>query len=382
MKKRFISLVAAAALVGGIAIASTPATSQAGTVTVKGDTQATLYGYIAYEGGWSKKLGNDYIPMLDAPVPVEKTVESKKVRFKTTANESRFGFAFKNTDANVSGVIEAHFYTGSFGLRRAFVKHNFDSFYVLLGQEWGLEEFHSFSANFNAPVGFGGVGRMPQLRVGTNLNMGNANLELDFAFEDSTNVALEKDYGIRNPMPAMAAKVAVSFETGFGAPARIYTWGRIHPLKLTIGSGNNYKEKSKTPVAFGAGVNIPISMVTLAGEYIYEKGMTEITGVKPDSYYYDGTNWKAQKSDTFEIGAKIAPTECTSFAFGYDYTKFKKNLDIAKDKYQTYFVNASVKTTKYTTLILEYDHVKLSDSTPNTDSLKGDAFGFKYVYSF
>jgi hypothetical protein len=53
MKKRFISLVAAA-LVGGMVTVS-----QAGSVATKGDTNISLYGFIEADFSWTKKMAEN-----------------------------------------------------------------------------------------------------------------------------------------------------------------------------------------------------------------------------------------------------------------------------------------------------------------------------------
>ncbi len=367
MKKRFISLVAAAALVGGIAIASTPATSQAGTVAVKGDTAVTMYGFIHYELGWSNKMDTTTIYNN---FPDE---ANNKTTMDSNAMITRIGFTFKNADANVCGRIEGDFWGGQFRLRRAYVKHSFDNFYALIGQEWGVEIVRTFSAGWWSPAGFNGHSRMPQIQLGTSLDLGGASLNLAVAFEDKSYTTSFK----RAVVPGIAAHAKVGIDTGFGAPASVYAFGLATPMKIT--SPVDGSEKSETPVAFGAGFVLPVSMVTLQAEYIYGKGMNGFAGsdYTPDSYYNDGGSVKSNKFDAYNIEAKVAPTACVSVAGGYDYLKFKK-LD--KTKVETYFANVSLKTTKYTSLVLEWDHTKATASGEN--SQKGNKYWLGYHYSF
>jgi hypothetical protein len=379
MKGKFISLVAVAALVGSIASVSIPSTASAGTVATKGNTAVTMYGFINYTAGWTKKMGGTSAGFTN--MPNEATLNGK-VNFASTAKCTRLGLKFANKDANLYGIIEADFaISGNTRLRRAFVKHQFNNFYVLVGREWGIEEAHTFSTSWKAPAGFNGNGnRMPQVRIGTNLDLNGAALNMELAFEDMNYSAGVKTN--RRTIPNIATKATVKFDTGFGKPARIYAFGTLNPIKIESPTDTT-KEKGKTPYVFGTGFSLPVSMVTLQSEYIHTKGATGFSGLTssvPPSYVTDGTSDKATKSDAWNIEAKIAPMKNLSLAAGYDFVKFKNATWDNNRKVSTILGNAVFKTTKYTKLSFEWMHVKSEHFEAKTQ--KGNVFFFRYFYNF
>ncbi|AEA34484.1 hypothetical protein [Hippea maritima] len=410
MKKRLISLVAAAALVGGIATVSAPVSAQAGTVAVKGDTQVQMYGFIRYIAGWTNKMETNTSEFLNMPYKDysgQDDPSSNDTKFMSSTYQTRLGLNFKNEDANLTGKIEAHFYDGSFGIRKAYIQHNFDNFYLRIGRDYGLElDGGSFSTAFEAPVGMNGASRNPQIKAGTSFDLGGAKLDAGLALEDVsyTNVSGVNNASIsRKVMPGVAAKLALSFETGFGAPARIYAYGMITPLKIKyLDTTGKYTEKSKTPVIFGTGLKLPVSMVTLNVNYVYGKGATKFAGLNEDtnnniitpySYYYDGSSLNTNRFDAFNIEAKIKPMPCVAVAGGYDYAKFKHSygLTTAGNKDQkpyvsTYFANVAIQTTKYTQLTLEWRHVEdkyfQTDTNGDDVKVKGNQYFMRYTYSF
>ena len=408
MKKRFISLVAAAALVGGIAIASTPATSQAGTVTVKGDTQATLYGFTWAEYNWINQATGD-ADHSNMPIADNANYLYDKTQAATSVGVTRIGFAFKNEDANLNGRIEGGFFHkgNNFRLRRAYVQHNFDNFFVLVGQEWIIEEpFASISAGFTAPAGFDeGILRVPQVRVGTKLDLGGANLDLALAleWEGSSAVSTSKDSAGNIVAPAgfsaasvdrvtfatTAARAVTHIDTGFGAPAKIYAWGSIIPVYI---SGGTVTDKSETSYAFGAGLKVPVSMVAIGANYQYSDGATNYAGLsdyQPASYYVAANgDVKDTEMQAFNVNATISPMPCVTLGAEYDYVQFT-NDDVFNGKnpeVDTYLGNIKIKTTKYTTLSIEWRHFKAQDfnvtGLTNDDDMSGDQVYALYRYSF
>jgi len=401
MKKRFISLVAAAALVGGIAIASTPATSQAGTVTVKGDTQATLYGFTWAEYNWINQATGD-ADHSNMPIADNANYLYDKTQAKTATGVTRIGFAFKNEDANLNARIEGGFFHAgnNFRLRRAYVQHNLDNFYVLVGQEWIIEEpFASISAGFTAPAGFDEcILRVPQVRVGTKLDLGGANLDLALALEwegahavsssdnDGEYTAASVD---RVTFATTAARAVLHVDTGFGAPAKVYAWGSLIPVYIT---GGSVEDDSETSWAFGAGLKVPVSMITIGANYQYSDGATNYAGLsdyQPASYYV-GANGDVQDTEmqAFNVNATITPIPCVTIGAEYDYVDFT-NDDVfggANPEVDTYLGNIKIKTTKYTTLTIEWRHFEAQDfdatGMTDDDDMSGDQIYALYRYSF
>ncbi len=412
MKKRLISLVAAAALVGGVAVAGAPQVAKAGTVTVKGDTQATLYGFVWANYGWINQMGGDpdssNMPLPDATSSSSKLYQSTYDETKAYANilTTRLGFTFKNEDANLNGRLEMDFWGGGGGslrVRRAYVQHNFDNFYLLIGQEWILEEmFSSISAGFTAPAGFDEVIlRVPQIRVGTNLDLGSASLDLALALEyEGARAVRSCSTGVNGYTPAdvdrvtfttVAARAVLHLDTGFGAPARLYAWGSIIPVYMT--ANDNYVDDSETSYAFGAGVKVPVSMFTIGGNFQYSDGATGYAGVtnglQPASYY---ANANGDSEDTemyaWNVNLTVTPIPCITVGGEYDYVEFKNDdvFDGTKPDVKTFVGNINIKTTKYTKLTLEWRHVKAEDfdATGLTydDDFSGDQVYARYLYTF
>ena len=415
MKKRLISLVAAAALVGGVAVIGAPQVAKAGTVTVKGDTQATLYGFVWAEYGWTNKIapgafgkkGADYSNM---PMPSDYPDYNyaKKTATNADAWVSRIGFAFKNEDANLTGRIEGGFFHGTnFRLRRAYVEHHFNNFDVLIGQEWILEEnFASISAAFTPPAGWDeGILRVPQIRVSTKLDLGSATLDLALALEwgnkDAVTSSDQKNLNgyasmtvNRVTFPTTALRGVLHFDTGFGAPAKIYGWGAIIPVKLTSDNltASNEQDKSKTAYALGGGVSVPVSMVIVGANVQYSKGATNYAGLtfaQPASYYTKNGDTKATKMLAWNINAVISPMPNVSFGGEYDYVQFKNDDAFAsstKPKVETVVGQVRFKPTKYTSLTLEWRHIKAKnfDVTGLTtdDNFKGNQVFALCMYKF
>jgi len=406
MKKRLISLVAAAALVGGISVASAPA-AKAGNVTVKGDTQVQLYGFIGAEFSWNKQMtGNpeeSNMPQPDAQEGDSQLYKDThdKVNYDGYSGITRLGLKFKNADANLTGVIESDFYKRPgdvHRLRRAFIQHNLDNFYVLIGKEWIVEDHMrstSISAALRNPAGFNeGIAMVPQVRIGTNLDLGSASLDLALAFESGSKKAVKSSSAAnalkvnRVIMPYPAARADLKFETGFGAPATAYVWGSLIPVKVSDKYDGAYKsDDSETSYAVGVGVKVPVSMVTVGANYKYSKGATNYAGLsnyQPASYYYVDGDVKATKMNAFNANVVVSPMPSVSVGAEYDFVEFKNDdaFDDDKPKVHTYLGNIKIKTTKYTTLSLEWRHVKAKNISDSDDDFSGDQFYAIYKYTF
>ena len=406
MKKRLISLVAAAALVGGMATVA-PSVASAGTVTVKGDTQVQLYGRLKFLGAWGAKFNplgeNTAYKAQGDGAAAKKQNKTNFKGFKMSGAGTALGLNFSNKDANLTGKIElgmggrAANNSQTANLRHAYIQHNLDNgLYVLIGQTNNTFEVHTFNALPEAMAGFDQPARSPQIAVGgkfdiadsANIDFKAALLEQDYMEDNNT---VQKN---RRAFPTVGLNVGVNFETGFGAPARVYGNYLVENRKFSY---NNDNETSKTGYAFGIGAVVPISMVTVQGEYIHAKGLVGLAGVNrhtagnlkdPVSYWIDNNNnMKTVKFDAWNLEAKVAPMPSTSFAAGYGYLKFKNMAETTDNikKNKTFFINAAVKTTKYTTLTLEYDHVKTTaykDNNGNTADYKGNGYFLSYSYAF
>ncbi|WP_035589183.1 hypothetical protein [Hippea jasoniae] len=410
MKKRLISLVAAAALVGGISIAQAPA-AKAGTVTVAGDTQVQLYGGVKIYTGWTKQLdsygnvGNkvwaDNAMATDKAVDYQKLNKTNFQDFSMSSAGTKLGVNFSNKDANISGKIEIGLNAGGNYLRHAYIKHSFNNgLYVLLGQTSVPYEQHSFSIAPNVTAGWNILSsRTPEVMVGGNLDIADS-ASLDFKFAAFTpGLWTPNAPDATKKMPAFGLDLGVNFDTGFGAPARVYAATLVSTQKYTYYDNvtSKYNATNKTSYAYTAGLVLPVSMVTFQTQYQHAKGMSKLAGVKgagaegvaPDVYINKNENGITQsKFDAWNIEAKVAPMPCVSVALGYDYIKFKNLTDQPNTytgflkKNSAYFINANIKTTKYTTLGLEWQHDSTKYDKQKDSKAKGDLFYAQYTYSF
>lgn len=367
MRKKLILLATAASLICSTAAVSTPA--YADTVTVKGNTQVTMYGFVRSVFSWNKQMSNDpdrsNMPMQDATATSSALYQQTYNKTESDANSlwSRIGFAFKNKDANLSGKIEGDFaHSSNFRLRLAYVKHSFDNFYIILGQDWILEEMHpSIDPTPHVVAGFDeDPKRQSQVQIGSKIDMGSANIDIAFAFEYGAKIVVGKEVD-RVTMPYPVARAILKFDTSFGSPARFYAWGNIIPTYITIGT---LTDKSETSYVFGTGIKIPVSIVTVGANYNYTYGAVGyagLTSLSPDSWYNVNGSAKATKSNAFNVNATIKPIPSVTVGAEYDWVEFQNDNAFTnndKPKVDTYLGQVKIKATKYTTLTLEYRHIK------------------------
>jgi hypothetical protein len=97
----------------------------------------------------------------------------------------------------------------------------------------------------------------------------------------------------RKVVLAIAAKVSYSTNTGFDKPARIYAFATATPIKLDVHytvNGIGEDMVNKTPILYGIGFSLPMSVVKLQGECIHAKGTNMFAGLTSRttaSYYLD-----------------------------------------------------------------------------------------------
>ncbi|MGE4546474.1 MAG: hypothetical protein AB7E28_01750 [Desulfurella sp.] len=389
MKKRLVSLVAAAALLGSVSIAS------AGTVTTKGDTNISIGGFIQTYFDWANNqtnLGYQANPEYTAPGTPNKPAVTN---FGTSTQFSRITLGLSNPTEGITGVVEGDFFgggagqqlygKGNFRLRHAYIVKTFCQEgcnytpWLLIGQTWDpLEMLNSFT--LNDIVGIAGqnwgegVVRTSQIGFGVKFDLGSvklnpgiyaANLAGDSTFGNSGGLSQ------RLVSPGFAIKVPVDFNTGLGAPANFYAGFEWQPMKL---SSANLAINSKNENAWMAtvGLTLPVYFVNLTGNFHYERGMTAFDlplfgdAYAMPSFYVDsngsvqavrGTSWNAQAQIDFDKLAQVPVT----FAFGYGQTVFSNYGDLANGstplvrKMGTMFANVNYHLTKSLALGLEYD---------------------------
>jgi len=393
MKKSFISLVAAAAIAGGALTVAT--TSNAGTVTTKGGTNVTMYGFIRTYFGWNKKT--EFLQNT----AFETGGGSYKDKTKWSGfdvNQSRLGFKFDSGNG-VGGKLEIDYSPGHFRIRHAYVKQALgQGAWVLVGQTWNLGfEPASFSINWDGQPGFLTIpARSGQIRVGDTFGFGGGSLTLEANVEDYGDIV---SFGQptnpiqRTAMPGFGLKAKAKFNTGFGSPATVYGFVLGQNFKMRgLGDPNG---KSETPYVLSAGVTLPVSMVTLKSNIIYAKGALGFFGVTPGSippcYYVDSNGSIKKASGTaWNLEAKISPAAGVGLYAGYDQVKFKKKDAVAGGvgtikKDASTIAGITYKTSKNTVAAFEWDHIKttsIADLAGATSSVKGDQGLFMYQYSF
>jgi hypothetical protein len=404
MKKRLVSLVAAAALLGSVSIAS------AGTVTTKGDTNISIGGFIQTYFSWTnnqqenQNLGFQANPEYTA---LGKKNKPAQTWFGTSTQYSRLTLSLSNPTEGITGVVEGDFFgngggqgqydTGNFRLRHAYIVKSFCQEgcnytpWLLIGKTWDpLEMLNSFT--LNSIVGIAGqnyglgVVRTSQIGFGVKFDLGSvklnpgiyaANLGGDSIFGNSGVNFSSGSLSQRLTSPGFAIKVPVDFNTGLGAPANFYAGFEWQPMKLS-GSVGSYNIDSKNENAWMAtvGLTLPVYFVNLTGNFHYERGMTAFDlpmwgneYVMPSFYVNQngsvktvrGTSWNAQAQIDFDKLAQVPMT----LSFGYGQTVFSNYGELADNlttplvrKMGTMFANVNYHLTKSLALGLEYDRDK------------------------
>ena len=409
MRKKIISLAVCASLAFFTICIQNVA--KASTVTTKGSTQATLYGFTYGEFAWDNQMTNlpdlSNMPLPDANKNSSKLYRSTYDKTKAAAEVymTRLGFNFTNSDANLKGKLEGDFKggsgssKGSFRMRQAWVEHKFGSFNVLVGQAYILEEMHSsISIGDDAPGGFNiPFHRVPIIKLSSSIDLGSANLELALAFEWSNSKAATSGKDTKNTVlsvnryvfPTTAARAVLHIATGFGSPATLYAWGSIVPVYVSDKNGVNVSDNSETGYGFGAGVRVPISVFKIGTNFQYSDGATGYAGLtdyEPASYYLS-TSGDVEKTQMYawNVNATVSPTSYITVGAEYDYAKFDNDVLPSDPKVETIVGNIKIKTTKVTSLGIEWRHVKAKDFDVvgvGDDDFSGDQVYAIYKYVF
>ena len=401
MRKRLISLVAAAALVGGMVAAGT---AQAGTIATKGDTNISMYGFVRADLNWAKKLagGNGYTSNVasESDASGASGAKQNKTNFNATTRWTRIGLKLNTPDIGVSGLIEADFAGGcddkAFRLRRAYLQHDLDNYFIRVGKDINLLKQSSYSWNLYGMPGFGHNDPFftEQVRVGGTFDLGSVTLVPELAAQEMKDVVIgTSNISVnRTTMPGVAAKLTAKVKTFFGSPITAYAGYGYEQVKLDVFGD----EKKKNPQVVTAGVAVPINWITLKGDYNYFKGATGEMGLshnKVASFYHEGGDLKYTKGHSIQGEVKITPIPQFAAWGGYAETKIDDASDVwAGDgeiadvvkKNTGWFVGAGWKTTKVTEIALEYNEFETTYQTDadNTKKDKGNQFRLTFKYSF
>jgi len=403
MKRRVISLVAAAALVGGMVAAGT---AHAGTVATKGDTNISVYGFVRADFTWSKKMGTNttYYNNVANESSAGGTAEAKqnKTYFKATGRWTRIGLKLNTPDIGVSGKIEADF-AGKSGtdkslrLRKAYLQHDIENYYVRVGKDANFLNQGTYTI---MPIGMAGFGFssndsyfVRKVQAGGTFDLGQVTLIPEVAAQEMKGYVTGTGGLVvnRTTMPGVAGKLTGKIKTYFGSPITVYAGYGYEAVKLAKTS----EEKKKHFDIVTAGLAVPINWITLKADYNYFKGATGMMALnsssrKPPSFYVEDDDVKATKGHSWHVGAKITPIPQFAAWGGYAMTKIKDSdkvragagTDIVK-KNEAYYIGGSVKTTKVTSIAFEYERPKTTyQLRSGTKKDKGSQYSLVFKYNF
>jgi len=422
MKKRLVSLVAAAALLGSVSIAA------AGTVTTKGDTNITIGGFIQTYFDWANN--QDDLGYIAYPKYVGYDKKGNKISnepaqttFGTTTSWTRLSLGLNNPTEGIKGTLEGDFFggganqqlynKGNFRMRHAYIVKEFCQEgcnytpWLLMGQTWDpLDVLDSFS--LNSIVGIAGQNansdnvRTSQIAFGVKFDLGGvklnpaiyvANMAKDQYFNG--NVSSLNPYinaTQRLTSPGFVFKLPAEFNTGLGAPATAFVAFGWQPMKLTFNDGKpisisngfvNYsvthQDEEENAWMAEVGLTLPVYFVNLTGNVRYGRGMTGYeNGVVTSKYTFssfyvdpkDGsiekiysTGWTAQAQVDFN---KLIQMPFT-LAFGYGQVVFSNYRELGDQnqnvwpfarKESTIFANVNYNLTKSLSFGLEYQRNK------------------------
>ncbi len=408
--KKFVSVVVSLSL-GIISLAA-----NAASLTTEGSTQATIHGFTYAQFAWDKQTtGLPDLSNMPEPDPNPSAKYSTPL-YKSTYNEvnsqaeswlTRLYFVFKNPNARLKGLIAGDFKgksedgnRGSFRIRQAWVEHNLSNFKIRIGKTYILEEmFSSISLASVKPAGFQDIKmkRVPLVRLSTSIDLEKANINLAFAFQFGNKLAVNSGKDTKNnallvdryTIPYPATRVVATFDTGFGAPAEIYTWGAVIPVHVSDKNGENVADKSEISYAFGAGLRVPVYAFKFGFNFHHTDGATGYSGLtdfEPASYYLSKNGGIEKTStNTFNINVVFKPIRSISFGCEYDKVKFDNNIFPSDPKVETLIGNVKIKTTKVTMLGIEWRHMKAKNFDivgAGDDEFSGDQVYAVYKYLF
>jgi hypothetical protein len=446
MKKRLVSLVAAAALLGSVSIAS------AGTVTTNGDTNISISGFVAeYLGFVNNQSGLFSTAASNPAMKNAGRTKGAQTNFTSTANVTRLRLNLDNKVEGVTGEISGDFRGtagggndgggSTFRLRQAWFMKSFCQEgcnytpWLLVGQTNTLGMPGSYSL-LDLPIG-GVAGsaatnptRVPQVAFGVKFDLGNIKLNPEIAVMDLQQLANNSNDSVYNPdnpynpysgygvngmrtnMPGFGIKIPVEFNTGLGTPASFYADAQMQTMKVNYSNQNGSLSvnNNKTSWMVGAGLSLPVSFVTLKGDVAYLRGFTGMSNIfgdeensysyqTPPSYWVDGNGSLQQTHATqWDVEAQVDFNKLAQVPFtlsgGYSQVVFSNlpfqnnqtwnfyNANAPVRKASTIFANVAYNLTKSTMLGIEYDRNKTYYTVNPNDSYKSNAVYLVGVYHF
>ena len=443
MKKRLVSLVAAAALLGSVSIAS------AGTVTTNGDTNISISGFVAeYLGFVNNQSGLFSTAASNPGMTNAGGTTGAQTNFSSTANVTRLRLNLSNKAQGITGEMSADFMgsgnsndsgqNSTLRLRQAWFMKSFCQEgcnytpWLLVGQTNTLGMPGSYSL-LDLPIG-GVAGsaatnptRVPQVAFGVKFDLGNIKLNPEVAVMDLQQLANNSNDSVYNPgsffggyginmrtnMPGFGIKIPVEFNTGLGAPASFYADAQMQTMKVNYYNQNFAlsTNNNKTSWMVGAGLSLPVSFVTLKGDVAYSRGFTNMSYIfgdtvgnsdspqTPPSYWVDGngslhqthaTQWDVEAQVDFNkilqipivLSGGYSQVVFSNLPFQNNQTWNFYNANAPVRKASTIFANVSYNLTKSTMLGVEYDRNKTYYTVNPNSSYNSNAVYVVGVYRF
>ncbi|MGC8555201.1 MAG: hypothetical protein ACP5NA_06925 [Candidatus Acidulodesulfobacterium sp.] len=441
MKKLFIYLTAALAVLGfGFA-----SIANAGTVTIAGNTNLTIGGFIL--GYYGESSNQNLVSSMANNPGIINTQTNNSTNFSGTLAFTRLWLNLDNKPEGLTGYISADFNGGGvqgltqgIRLRRAYLIKSFKanglSPWIEIGQDYTLGQPVGFSFSAYQNAGLAGDEAsvpiwVPQIMAGVKFASGNATFNPQIGLIDlqgesgsdnytelMSNAGDSDVYDISPSVPGFGVKLPVTFKTGLGAPASFYGAFQGQQINVSYGfSKNNALKKSEFGWAASGGVTIPVSYVTFMGDIQYTSGMTGLNTVlgqenlgsyTPESYWSEnGNNVNATKAVQWDAQAKInleqfgAPL---AIAGGYSKVSFSNyndalglNLNNTYSAWSAYndsnnvapvresgsiFANIGWNVTKSVMLGLEWDNNLTSYAVDPDASFHSNSFYMIGMYSF
>ncbi len=365
--------------------------SPASTLTIKGNTVVSMYGFFDSETGWNTK---------SSPAFFKSNTSFQKVGIKgKTSSESRgqlrLGFKFKNIDAKTSGNITMDSWPNNFRLILSYVKQPIGKdMFIIIGKDWSLvnQRLFKFSSLVFKPyaAGFQGSKRNPQVQIGYRKDFGSYVLALSASGEYlnakhgivigkniSPSGLIISDSAIvsqRKTIPAIAGQVRLQFKTGFGKPSQVIAYYELQPVYL--GYGNGERKENSYLYSFASKINI--FGFSLIGQYLHTAGLSGIAGImgnslKTYSYLYKNDEIIKRKSDALGFET-VSPLIEKRFKviLGYVYLNFTNDrqsndyfLKNEATRVKTTYIMSVVNITKVTKLIMEWDNIRTRYASDN-----------------
>ena len=372
MRKIFIFLMAALAVFG---LASAyPSIANAGTVTIAGNTNLTIGGFIL---GYYGESSNQNLVSSQANNPgIVDTTTSNSTKFSGTLDFTRLWLNLDNKPEGITGYVSVDMNgNGPQGtgqgvrFRRAYLIKTFNANgitpWIEIGQDYNLGQPVGFSFSAYQDAGLAGDEAsvpvwVPQIMFGAKIKTAGVTLNPEIGLMDIQGESGSGNYtelmsnagdsgvqSISASAPGFGVKLPVDFKTGFGAPTTLYGAFEGQDVNVTYcNTDNNYTsclsnvpvlKKSEFGWAASGGITIPVSYVTFMGDIQYTHGMTGLNTVlgegsyTPEAFWSNtGNNVNATKAIQWDAQAKINLAQFgapVSIAGGYSKVSFSNYND-------------------------------------------------------